>query len=131
MFDKTGTLTMGKPGVASARHIDVVGLRQAAIREKRSTEHNVLSSTTTPAAETSDVVEVLLDIEGMRCMKNCGTPVQNVLREADLSALGAFQQKFLAVATASQHVLSSHSSSVLCLPVVFFLSRDGGQRCSC
>eukprot|EP00750_Incisomonas_marina_P025097 INCI5320.1.p1 GENE.INCI5320.1~~INCI5320.1.p1 ORF type:complete len:1286 (+),score=208.96 INCI5320.1:110-3967(+) len=88
MFDKTGTLTMGKPGVASARHIDVVGLRQAAIREKRSTEHNVLSSTTTPAAETSDVVEVLLDIEGMRCMKNCGTPVQNVLREADLSALG-------------------------------------------
>lgn len=91
MFDKTGTLTMGKPGVACARHIDVVGLRQAAIREKSSsTGRKAISETQPPADEPSDAVEVLLDIEGMRCMKNCGTPVQNVLRESDLSALGAF-----------------------------------------
>jgi hypothetical protein len=34
-------------------------------------------------------LRVTLDVGGMRCMKNCGTPVQNVLRGADLSDLGA------------------------------------------
>ena len=31
---------------------------------------------------------IVLDVRGMACMKNCGVPVQNVLREANLETLG-------------------------------------------
>lgn len=43
-----------------------------------------------PAAAEDDNSEitVVLNVNGMRCMKNCGTPVQNVLGVADLSSLG-------------------------------------------
>ena len=48
-------------------------------------------------------LHVLLDVQGMRCMKNCGTPVQNVLGEADLSALGKCRN-WVSMKTCRMHV---------------------------
>lgn len=42
----------------------------------------------TPDLHSAHSATIVLDVRGMACMKNCGVPVQNVLREADLGTLG-------------------------------------------
>lgn len=79
LFDKTGTLTVGKPAVADAQHIDVSSLRAEA-----NAERDAAGSAAAADPEPGTAV-VVLDIAGMRCMKNCGLPVQNVLKAADLA----------------------------------------------
>ena len=84
VFDKTGTLTAGKPSVASFDVIDVETLRKQATAERNAAQ---LSS---QAACVKADNTIVLDVVGMKCMKNCGTPVQNVLSEADLAEIGVF-----------------------------------------
>jgi len=88
LFDKTGTLTLGKPGVTSEAHIDVAGLRRIANEQRQSaTPADGKSNSTETSSSLSSKGVIVLDVEGMRCMKNCGTPVQNVLRSANLEAM--------------------------------------------
>lgn len=79
--------------MASVEHIDVARLREEANAEREQAPPQASAAaktnlSATPKGRDRGLDTVVLDIAGMRCMKNCGTPVQNVLRAADLSTYG-------------------------------------------
>ena len=58
------------------------------LRKQANAERNAANVSSQTVKEADNTI--VLDVVGMKCMKNCGTPVQNVLSEADLAEIGVF-----------------------------------------